>query len=104
MRDIFDRDIAEIYGRDTTPDNFPEINLEYAPDFVLYEDYPGGGMSVGRYEEKNPKSATKPECKIPTPEADGNYANASFMLSRVNSFACGKSIGWKTYADGNPTG
>ena len=41
-----DRNILERYGTDATPDNFREINLDYTPDFDLYGDDHGGGMSV----------------------------------------------------------
>ena len=42
--------------------------------------------------------------QVPTPEVNGNYVNSSVMLSRGNTYARGKAIGRKRYADGNSVG
>ena len=42
--------------------------------------------------------------KLPTPEADDNYVNASLMLPRGNALARGTVIGRKRDARGDPIG
>ena len=42
--------------------------------------------------------------KVPTPEVNDNYLNASVMFPRVNSYARGKAIVRKIDVDGNAIG
>ena len=52
MNDAFDKNICKRIGPDSTPDNFPDINIEGTPNYDFYEDDSDNGMLEGPDEEK----------------------------------------------------
>ena len=70
----------------------------------MYEDdvTDAEGVLAGDNEEdENPILETGFDCEVPIPEVNNNDVNNSVMLSRGNTYARGKFIGWKRDADGN---
>ena len=95
--------MAERYGPNDTPDEFPGIKVEDIPYSDLYKDYHADGMPVGSYKEETPNPQTCLDREIKTHEDNDNYVNSSVMFSMGNSFSRGEGIGQKRDADGNTT-
>ena len=75
--------------------------------YGMYEDdtrYLEGGLSGNTEYDKEPDMANGFYRKVPTPELNNSYVNASVMLPRGSSYARGKVIGRKRYVDGNTVG
>ena len=96
-RETFDKKKTVKLVPDVSPDDLPEINLEYTPLYDLYEDahMDSKGQPVGPEDEEPPTAATGLDTEVTTPESDDNYVNNSIMLPRGSKFSRGRVIGWK---------
>ena len=73
----------------------------------MYEDndtHAECGLTSNAEDDENPVMATGVERKVPTPEVNYNYVNASVVLTRGNSYAIKKVIGRKRDSDGDAVG
>ena len=107
LRKDFDSNIREIFGIDLSPDDFPDVNLEDTPLYEMYEDDTTdveGGLTNNTEDDEDPAMDTGLYRKVPTPEVNYKYENASIILPRGNSYAREKFIGQKIDADENTIG
>ena len=75
--------------------------------YEMYEDDTTdaeGGLAGNTEDDEEPVIATALYRKVHIIEVDENYVNYSVMLPRGNSYARGKVIRRKRYADGNAVG
>jgi hypothetical protein len=115
----FDLNILDKFGPETTPDDFPDLDIPDTPELNHFDDvdyagcddkwvkrwcaFTGDGLT-GDADDEIPFPSLGVDLELPTPEAGDNYVNASLMLPRGNSLACGTVIGQKRDARGDPIG
>ena len=125
QRNEFDANIAEMWGADCMPEDFPNMALEDTPHYNQFDavnidlrhqdkewlerwqKFPGpteGEGSPDGMVDKDPWVMAGNVDKIPTPEAGDNYLGASILLARVSKSAQGKVKARKRDSDGNVTG
>ena len=63
-----------------------------------------GGFAGNTEDDKDPAMATGLNRKVPMPDANDNYVNASVILPRGNSYTSGKVKGRKKMQTGMPFG
>ena len=106
----FDLNILDKFGPETTPDDFPDLDIPDTPELNPFDDvdytgrddewvkrwraFTGDGLT-GDADDEVPAPSLGVDVELPTPEAGDNYVNASLMLPRGNSFARGTVIGRK---------
>ncbi len=119
----FDHNIQDKFGPEISPDDFPDLNIPNTPEHDNFNDvnyagrddewvkrwreFTGDGLANGltsNADNKPPTPSLSVDGELPTPEADDNYVNASFILPRGNALARGTVIGRKRDAQGNPIG
>jgi hypothetical protein len=115
----FDLNILDKFGPETTPDDFPDLDIPDTPELNPFNvvDYAGrddewvkrwraftGDGLTGDADDKIPSLSIGVDVELPTPEAGDNYVNASLMLPRGNSLARGTVIGRKRDSRGDPIG
>ena len=114
----FDLNILDKFGPETTPDDFPDLDIPDTPELNPFDDvdyagrdeewvncwraFTGDGLT-GDADDEIPAPSLGVDVELPTPEAGDNYVNASLMLPRGNSLVRGTVIGRKR-ARGNPIG
>ena len=115
----FDLNILDKFGPETTPDDFPDLDIPDTPELNPFDDvdyagrddewvkrwrvFTGDGLT-GDADDEIPSLSIGVDVELPTPEAGDNYVNASLMLPRGNSLAHGTVIGRKRDARGDPIG
>ena len=103
----FDLNILDKFGPETTPDDFPDLDIPDTPELNPFNDvdyagwvyewvkrwraFTGNGLT-GDADNEMPSPSLGVDVKLPTPEAGDNYVNASLMLPRSNSLARGTVI------------
>jgi hypothetical protein len=115
----FDLNILDKFGPETTPDDFPDLNIPDTPEHNNFDDvdYAGrddkwvkrwraftGDELIGDADNEIPSPSLGVDVELPTPEAGDNYVDASLMLPCGNSLARGRVIGRKRDARGDPIG
>jgi hypothetical protein len=119
----FNHNIQDKFGPETSPDDFPDLNIPNTPEHNNFDDvdyagrddewvkrwraFTGNGLAnglTGDADDELPTPSLGIDGKLPTPEADDNYVNASLMLPRGNALARGTMIGQKRDARGDPIG
>jgi hypothetical protein len=106
----FDLNILDKFGPETTPDDFPDLDIPDIPELDNFDDvdYAGrddkwvkrwraftGDELIGNADDEVPSPSLGIDVELPMPEAGDNYVNASLMLPRGNSLARGRVIGRK---------
>ena len=107
LRKDFDSNIKNRFGSDISPDDFPDVNLEDAPLYEIYEEDTtdvGGVLTDNTEDDEDPDMAHLLDCEVSTPEVNENYVNASVIFPIGNSYARGKVVVRKIDADGNAVG
>ena len=108
----FDLNIQDKFGPETTPDDFPDLDIPDTPEHDNFEDvdysgrddelvvrwraFMGDGFAdglPGDADDGIPTPSLGVDIVFPMPEAGDNYANASLMPPRGNSFVHGTVIG-----------
>ena len=85
----FDSEIAERFGPDADPDDFPDINMEEMSAYNLYDDETSeDGLQGSPDDEEN----TSPATDVPTPEAGDTNVHVWVMLLRGDKFVCGRVV------------
>ena len=98
----FDLNILDKFGPETTPDDFPGLNIPDTPDLNNFDDvhyagrddkwvkrrraFTGDGLT-GDADDEIPTPSLGIDIELPTPEAGDNYVNASLMLPCGNLLA-----------------
>ncbi len=119
----FDLNILNKFGPETTPDDFPDLDILDTPEHDNFDDvdyagrddewvklwhtFTGDGLADGLIDDavdELPSPSLGIDGELPTPEADDNFVNASLMLPRGNVLARGTVIGRQRDARGNPIG
>ena len=119
----FDLNILDKFGPETTPDDFPDLDIPDTPELNPFDDvdyagrddewvkrwraFTGDGLtgdSDDDADDEMPSPSLGVDVTLPTPEAGDNYVNASLMLPRGNSLARGTVIGRKRDSRGDPIG
>jgi len=111
--------ILDKFGPETTPDDFPDLDIPDTPELNNFDDvdyagwddewvkrwhaFTGDGLTSDA-DDEIPTPSLGVDVKLPTPKAVDNYVNASLMLPCSNSLAHGTVIGRKRDARGNPIG
>ena len=104
----FDLTILDKLGPETTPDDFPDLNIPATLELDNFNDvdyagrddewvkrwraFTGNGLT-GNANNEIPSPSLGVEVELPMPEAGDNYINASLMLPCGNSLARGTVIG-----------
>ncbi len=110
----FDLNIQDKFGPETTPDDFPNLNIPDTPEHDNFNDvdyagqddkwvkcwhaFTGDGLVDGltsNADDEIPTPSLGVDVELPTPEAGDNYVNASLMLPPRNLLAHGTVIGRK---------
>ena len=121
MRIEFDVSILDRFGPETSPDDFPDIDIPDTPEHDHFDDVVFEGRDeewVQRWrafagveegtadgaDDEDPIASLGVDEPLPTPEQGDNFLHASVMLPRGNSLARGKVIGRKRDSKGNPIG
>ena len=124
-RDEFDASIAEKWGPDCTPEDFPDVALEDTPHYNQFDAVnidlrhqdkewlerwrkfsgltEGEGLPDGM-DNEDPWVVTGIDAEVPTPEAGDNYLGASILLARGAGSAQAKVKARKRDSDGNVVG
>ena len=108
----FDLNIQDKFSPETTPDDFPDLNIPNTPENDNFDDVDYAGQDdkwmkrwraftgdrladglTGNVDDEIPTPSLGVNSKLPTPEAGDNYVNASLMLPRGNLLARGTVIG-----------
>jgi hypothetical protein len=106
----FDLNILDKFGPETTPDDFPDLDIPATPELNHFDDvdyagrddewvkrwcsFTGDGLT-GNADDEIPSLSLGVNVELPTPEAGDNYVNAPLMLPRGNLLAHGTVIGRK---------
>jgi hypothetical protein len=114
----FDLNILDKFGPETTPDDFPDLDIPATPELNHFDDvdyagrddkwvkrwraFTGDGLT-GNADDEIPSPSIGVDVELPTPAGD-NYVNASLMLPCGNLLAHGTVIGRKRDAQGDPIG
>jgi len=115
----FDLNILNKFGPETTPDDFPDLDILDTPELNNFDDvdyagqddewvkrwhaFTGDGLN-GDADDEIPTPSLGVDVELPMPEAGDNYVNASLMLPHGNSLARGTVISQKRDARGSPIG
>jgi hypothetical protein len=108
----FDPNIQDEFGAETTPDDFPDLDIPYTPEHDNFNDvdyagrddkwakrwraFTGDGLADGltsNADDEIPTPSLGVDVELPMPEAGDNYVNASLMLPHGNLLVCGTVIG-----------
>ena len=121
----FDASIAEKWGADCTPEDFPDVALEDTPHYNQFDavnidlrhqdkewlerwrKFAGlteGEGSPDGMDDEDPWVVTGIDAEVPTPEAGDNYLGASILLARGSTSARAKVKSRKRDSDGNVIG
>ncbi len=119
----FDLNILDKFGPETTPDDFPDLDIPNTPELNPFDDveyagredkwvkrwraFTGDGLTGNADDEADdemPSPSLGVNVTLPTPEAGDNYVNASLMLPRGNSLARGTVIGQSATLGAIPSG
>jgi hypothetical protein len=103
----FDLNILDKFGPETTPDDFPDLDIPDTPELNPFDDvdyagrddewvkrwraFTGNGLT-GDADNEPPSPSLGVDVELPTEDAGDNYVNACLMLPRGNSFARGTVI------------
>jgi len=125
QRDEFDASIAEKWGADCTPEDFPDVALEDTPHYNQFDAVnidlrhqdkewlerwrkfarltEGEGSPDGM-DDEDPWVITGTADETPTPETGDNYLGASILLARGPTSVRAKVKSRKRDSDGNVVG
>lgn len=115
----FDLNIQDKFGPETTPGDFPDLDIPGTPehdnfndvDYASWDDewvmhwhaFTGDGLAR-EVDNEIPTPSLGVDISLPMPEAGDNYVNASLVLPSRNLLTCGTVIGQKCNAQGDPIG
>ena len=107
----FDHNIQDKFGPETSPDDFPDLDIPDTPEHDNFDDvdyagqddewvkrwcaFTGDGLANGLTSDVDDELPTPSLCidgELLTPEADDNYVNASLMLPRGNAALNSKMV------------
>ncbi len=121
LREEFDEMIEEKWGKDCTPEDFPDVAMEDTPHYNKFDDVNVNlrhqdkewlarwrkftGMSEGEgspdgMDDEDPWVISGIDAETPTPEDGDNYLGASILLPRGSSSARGKVRNRKRNSEG----